>query len=94
VRERALAVRVARSAGVIVSEHCRLRCALRSLVFDELFPYLSDYRRQYMSEAGIRLNGMAHAYPRGVVAPAPSRYSKLCEQVLGVLGLGESEPRS
>ena len=49
---------------------CDVHCAPAS--YDALFPYLSDYWRQYISEAGIRLIGLAHAYPRGVVAPAPS----------------------
>src|SRR6516225_2976798 len=65
---------------------CDVHCAPSS--FDELFPYLSDYWRQYIGEAGIRLNGLAHAYPRGVVPPAPSSYSALSEQLLS-----ESEPR-
>ena len=65
---------------------CDVHCAPAS--YGALFPYLSDYWRQYISEAGIRLNGVAHAYPRGVVAPAPSSYSELAERVLG-----EPEPR-
>jgi uncharacterized protein len=50
--------------------------------YDTLFPYLSDYWRQYITEAGIRLNGLAHAYPRAVSAPAPSSYEELAEHVL------------
>jgi predicted TIM-barrel fold metal-dependent hydrolase len=50
--------------------------------YDVLLPYLSAYWRQYVSEAGIRLNGMAHAYPRGVAPPAPSRYDELASCVL------------
>ena len=65
---------------------CDVHCAPSP--FDELFPYLSDYWRQYIGEAGIRLNGLAHAYPRGVVPQAPSSYSALSEQLLS-----ESEPR-
>jgi hypothetical protein len=38
--------------------------------------------RQYITEAGIRLNGLAHAYPRGIAAPAPSGYEELAERVL------------
>ena len=56
---------------------CDVHCAPES--YEALFPYLSDYWRQYITEAGIRLNGMAHAYPRGVVAPAPSSYDALAE---------------
>ena len=47
-----------------------------------LFPFLSDYWRQYITEAGIRLNGMAFAYPRAVTAGAPSTYDALSERVL------------
>jgi predicted TIM-barrel fold metal-dependent hydrolase len=50
--------------------------------YEALFPYLSDYWRQYITEAGIRLNGMVAAYPRAVAAPAPSSYEALAEQVL------------
>jgi hypothetical protein len=67
-------------------DRCDVHCA--PLSYDELFPYLSDYWRQYISEAGVRLNGVAHAYPPGVVPPAPSSYSELSERVLR-----ESEPR-
>ena len=65
---------------------CDVHCAPAS--FDELLPYLSEYWRQHFGEAGVRLHGAAHAYPRGVVAPAPSSYSELCDRVLV-----ESEPR-
>jgi len=58
---------------------CDVHCAPES--YDALFPYLSDYWRQYITEAGIRLNGVAHAYPRGVVAPAPPSYEALAEHV-------------
>jgi uncharacterized protein len=58
---------------------CDVHCAPES--YDALFPYLSDYWRQYITEAGIRLNGMAHAYPRGVAAPAPSSHEALAEHV-------------
>jgi uncharacterized protein len=50
--------------------------------YDALSPYLSDYWRQYISEAGIRLNGMAHAYPGGVSPAAPSSYEQLASSVL------------
>lgn len=60
---------------------CDVHCAPDS--YDALFPYLSDYWRQYITEAGIRLNGLAHAYPRGVAPPAPSSYEALAEHVLG-----------
>jgi uncharacterized protein len=58
---------------------CDVHCAPSS--FDALFPYLSDYWRQYITEAGIRLNGLAYAYPSGVVAPAPSSYDALAKAV-------------
>ena len=63
-----------------------MHCAPAS--YDALLPYLSDYWRQYIAEAGIRLTGLAHAYPRGVAPPAPSNYEELSEQVLD-----EAEPR-
>jgi len=50
--------------------------------YDALFPYLSEYWRQYITEAGIRLNGVAHAYPRGVAPAAPSSYDELASGVL------------
>jgi predicted TIM-barrel fold metal-dependent hydrolase len=59
---------------------CDVHCAPAS--FDALFPYLSDYWRQYVTEAGIRLNGLAFAYPAGVAAPAPSGYDALANAVL------------
>jgi hypothetical protein len=60
---------------------CDVHCAPES--YDALFPYLNDYWRQYITEAGMRLNGMAHDYPRAVSAPAPSSYEELDERVLG-----------
>lgn len=59
---------------------CDVHCAPAS--YDALFPYLSDYWRQYITEAGIRLTGVAHAYPPGAVPPAPSSYDELSERVL------------
>jgi len=59
---------------------CDVHCAPAS--YDALFPYLSDYWRQYITEAGIRLTGVAHAYPPGVVAAAPSSYEELASGVL------------
>jgi uncharacterized protein len=58
---------------------CDVHCAPES--YDALFPYLSDYWRQYITEAGIRLNGMVQAYPRGIGAPAPSSHAALAEHV-------------
>jgi predicted TIM-barrel fold metal-dependent hydrolase len=66
---------------------CDVHCAPAS--FDALFPYLSDYWRQYVTEAGIRLTGVAHAYPPGLVAPAPSSYEELASRVLD----GAAAPR-
>ena len=60
---------------------CDVHCAPES--YEALFPYLSEYWRQYITEAGVRLNGMAHAYPRGVGAPLPSTYEALASRVLG-----------
>jgi predicted TIM-barrel fold metal-dependent hydrolase len=49
--------------------------------YDALFPYLSDYWRQYITEAGIRLNGLAPAYPSAVTGAVPSSYEALAEHV-------------
>ena len=54
--------------------------------YDALFPYLSDYWRQYITEAGIRLTDLAHAYPRGIATPTPSRYEQLSGHVLEKAG--------
>ncbi|MGN6867530.1 MAG: amidohydrolase family protein [Solirubrobacteraceae bacterium] len=58
---------------------CDVHCAPAS--YDALFPYLSDYWRQYITEAGVRVNGLAHAYPRAVAGPVPSSYDELAEHV-------------
>ncbi|HSC04237.1 MAG TPA: amidohydrolase family protein, partial [Solirubrobacteraceae bacterium] len=58
---------------------CDLHVAPES--YDALFPYLSDYWRQYITEAGIRLNGLAYAYPSAVAGPVPSSYEALAEHV-------------
>jgi uncharacterized protein len=63
---------------------CDVHCAPAS--YDALFPYLSDYWRQYITEAGIRLTDVAHAYPRGIATPAPSSYEQLSEHVLETAG--------
>jgi predicted TIM-barrel fold metal-dependent hydrolase len=61
---------------------------------DVLFPYLSDYWRQYVEEAGMRLTGLASAYPPGAAtttspaarrpggAPTPDGYDALRAAVL------------
>lgn len=54
--------------------------------YDALSPYLSDYWRQYITEAGIRLTDVAHAYPRGIATPTPSSYEQLSEHVLEKAG--------
>lgn len=54
--------------------------------YDALSPYLSDYWRQYITEAGIRLTNVAHAYPRGIAKPTPSSYEQLSEHVLEKAG--------
>jgi len=66
---------------------CDVHCAPAS--YDALLPYLSDYWRQNIAEAGIRLTGVAHAYPHGVVAAAPSSYEELTSRVLD----GAAAPR-
>jgi len=77
---------------------CDVHCAPAS--YDALLPYLSDYWRQYIAEAGIRLAGMAHAYPGGAPTTAsprarefaspvvPSTYEALAERVLDPSGPG------
>jgi uncharacterized protein len=64
--------------------------------YADLLPYLPDYWRQYISEAAIRLTGVAHAYPPGAPvtatpvarakgwATAPSTYEQLAERYLDV----------
>jgi predicted TIM-barrel fold metal-dependent hydrolase len=71
---------------------CDVHCAPES--YEALEPYLSDYWRQYIAEAGIRLTGLAHAYPRGAATSAspaareagspavPDGYAALAERVL------------
>jgi len=61
---------------------CDVHCAPEA--YEALFPYLSEYWRQYIAEAGIRLNGLAYAYPRGVGPPAPSSYDALSKRLRGV----------
>jgi predicted TIM-barrel fold metal-dependent hydrolase len=64
--------------------------------YDDLLPHLSGYWRQYISEAAVRLTGVAHAYPpngamtatpeareRGWAA-APRDYEELAERYLDV----------
>ena len=64
--------------------------------YADLLPYLSDYWRQYISEAAIRLTGVGHAYPPGAPVTAtaearekgwatpPSTYEQLAERYLDV----------
>jgi hypothetical protein len=64
--------------------------------FEDLLPYLSGYWRQYISEAAVRLTGVAHAYPPGAPVTAgpqarakgwaspPSTYEQLAERYLDV----------
>lgn len=62
---------------------CDVHCAPTSL--DALAPYLSDYWREYTATAGIRLIGMANAYPPRAPTtggPAPSSYEELRASVL------------
>ena len=59
---------------------CDVHCAPAS--YDALLPYLSDYWRQYIAEAGIRLTGVAHAYPHGVVGRRRRPATRSCSRVL------------
>ena len=62
---------------------CDVHCAPASL--ETLAPYLSDYWREYTATAGIRLVGMANAYPPGAPTSGeavPSDYDAVCQRVL------------
>lgn len=71
---------------------CDVHCAPVS--YEVLVPYLSDYWRQYIREAGVRLTGVAHAYPPGAPTtaspaahelagtPVPDSYGALKDRVL------------
>jgi predicted TIM-barrel fold metal-dependent hydrolase len=59
---------------------CDVHVAPASL--QDLFPYLSDYWRQYVTEAGVRLTQMAHAYPPAVSGPVPHTFAELAERYL------------
>jgi hypothetical protein len=70
---------------------CDVHCAPASM--DALKPYLSAYWREYIESAGIRLLGMASAYPPGAPTSAtpdareatpavPAAYDVLKERVL------------
>ena len=59
---------------------CDVHCAPAS--FQELFPYLSDYWRQYLTEAGVRLTNMAQAYPPAVSGETPHTYDELAQRYL------------
>jgi uncharacterized protein len=60
---------------------CDVHVAPASL--QDLFPHLSDYWRQYVTEAGVRLTGMAHAYPAAAVTgPVPHSFAELAEAYL------------
>jgi uncharacterized protein len=51
--------------------------------FNALAPYLGDHWQRYAGEAGIRLNGLASAYPPAALAdPVPTTYDALRERVL------------
>jgi predicted TIM-barrel fold metal-dependent hydrolase len=79
---------------------CDVHCAPAS--YDALFPYLSEYWRQYITEAGVRLSGMGHAYPPGAATTAsprarefaspvvPSTYEALAERVFDLSDPGAS----
>ncbi|HEY7968008.1 MAG TPA: amidohydrolase family protein [Solirubrobacteraceae bacterium] len=62
---------------------CDVHCAPATL--EALAPYLSEYWREYTTTAGIRLLGMASAYPPNAPTTggaAPATYDALREQVL------------
>src|SRR6185437_5748320 len=86
VRERARALRSAEAAGgnrVMDRIDCDVHVAPES--YRTLYPYLSDYWRDYVEEAGVRLNGLALAYPPGAPTSGglpPSSYEELRRRVL------------
>jgi predicted TIM-barrel fold metal-dependent hydrolase len=71
---------------------CDVHCAPSSI--RALTPYLSEYWREYISEAGVRLSGLPTAYPPGAPTSAlpgarrpgrpavPDRYEDLAEAYL------------
>jgi predicted TIM-barrel fold metal-dependent hydrolase len=60
---------------------CDVHCAPES--FEALSPYLSDHWRRYILEAGIRMTGVASAYPPGAATSSvPAGYDALRERVL------------
>jgi uncharacterized protein len=66
---------------------CDVHCAPASLA--ALAPYLDDYWREYVSEAGIRLAGLPTAYPPGAASTgggAPADYEALRERLLDAPG--------
>jgi predicted TIM-barrel fold metal-dependent hydrolase len=66
---------------------CDVHCAPASLA--DLTPYLPEYWREYVSDAGIRLTGLPTAYPPGAPTtggPAPAAYETLRERVLDAPG--------
>lgn len=71
---------------------CDVHCAPAS--FEALQPYLSPYWQEFIAEAGVRLGGMAGAYPPGARTsalpearmgggpPVPATYNVLQERML------------
>lgn len=80
------------SGSVSPAIDCDVHCAPES--YDALFPYLSEYWREYVEEAGIRLSALPYAYPPGAPTtasaqahaqtgnPTPANYESLRERVL------------
>ena len=63
---------------------CDVHCAPASR--EELFPYLSEYWREYVDGAGVRLTGMPGAYPPHAPTSGgavPAAYESLRESLLG-----------
>jgi uncharacterized protein len=60
---------------------CDVHCAPDS--FEVLAPYLPDHWRRYIGEAGIRITGLASAYPSGAArSSVPASYEALRERLL------------
>jgi len=83
-RQRVRPVRPAQGAGggrAVID--CDVHCAPAAL--GALAPYLPEYWRQYIADAGIRLTGLPTAYPPGAPTtggPAPAAYETLRTAVL------------
>ncbi len=71
----------------MITVDCDVHCAPASL--DALEPYLGDYWREYIAEAGIRLGGLVTSYPPGAATTGhrvAAGYDVLRERLLDAAG--------